>query len=329
MRSDARASTRIGCIWGNTKGTIKTVGYDKSMNQRVLVTGASGNVGREVLATLKARGIPVRAADRNADRRGPNGDGEVVRLDFRDPKSFTSALVGCRSVFLLRPPAIADTKTTLVPFIDEARRLGVEQIVFLSVAGADKYPFVPHYAVEAHLSRCGGAYTVLRPGFFAQNFGDAYHRDIAENSRIYVPAGAGRVAFVDTRDIAEVAALALTEPVHHAGAAYTLTGPEAVTFDDAAAMLGAALRRPIKYDPASLVGYARHLHRRGLPVAQIAVQSILHFGLRFGQAEAVDPTLQQLLGRRGRTLRDYVNDHASLWVAPQKSADRSTPPSAP
>lgn len=284
---------------------------------RVLVVGATGNVGREVLQALGARGVPVRAADRGGDRVRPQAGGDVerVRLDLRDPSTFAAAAAGCTAVFLMRPPAIADVKTTLNRFVDEARSAGVEHIVFLSVAGAGTNKIIPHHRVEVHLAARGGAWTVLRPGFFTQNFGDAYQRDIVDDARVYVPAGSGRVAFIDVRDVAEVAALALLHPARHASMAYTLTGPEAVSFADAAAFLAEALGRSIRYVPASILGYVRHLHRRGLSPGQIAVQTILHVGLRFGQAEAVDPTLATLLGRPGRTLRDYARDHVALWDA--------------
>jgi uncharacterized protein YbjT (DUF2867 family) len=285
---------------------------------RVLVVGATGNVGREVVEALRARGVLVRAADRRGDGERPpsSGDLERVRRDLQDPSTFAPAAAGCAAVFLMRPPAIADVKTTLNRFVDEARRVGVGHVVFLSVAGAGTNKIIPHHRVEAHLAARGGAWTVLRPGFFAQNLGDAYRRDIVEDARLYVPAGSGSVAFVDVRDVAEVAALALLEPARHAARAYTLTGPEAVTFAEVAGFLGEALGRSIRHVPASIPGYVRHLHRRGLPLGQIAVQTILHVGLRLGQAEAVDPTLATLLGRPGKTLRDYVRDHLALWDAP-------------
>jgi len=167
--------------------------------------------------------------------------------------------------------------------------------------------------VERHLAEGAGDWTLLRPGFFAQNLGDAYRRDLAEDDRLYLPAGRGRVAFVDVRDVAEVAARAFAEPAAHAGKAWTLTGPAALGFDEAARLLTAVLGRSIRYQPASVAGYALHLRRRGLPWGQVAVQSVLHVGLRAGQAERVDPTLPRLLGRPARTLAEYVRDHAGLW----------------
>jgi uncharacterized protein YbjT (DUF2867 family) len=181
------------------------------------------------------------------------------------------------------------------------------------VAGAGTNVLVPHHAVEAHLAGGPRDWTILRPGFFAQNLADAYRRDIVEDGRLYVPAGRGRVAFVDVGDVAEVAATALLDPEAHAGAAYTLTGPVAASFDEAGMYLTEALGRTIRYDRASVAGYALHLARRGMPVAQILVQTILHVGLAFGQAEAVDPTLPRLLGRAATSLRDYVMAHARQW----------------
>lgn len=285
----------------------------------ILVTGASGNVGGALARLLWTRGVPfvvaarrvVNGAPADVDPREP-GPG-AVRLDFGDPSTYRGAVRGCDAVFLLRPPAVSDTKNTLVPFIDAARAEGVRHVVFLSVAGAADNRVVPHHAVEQRLLRGARGFTILRPGFFAQNLGDAYREDIRRDDRLYVPAGAGRAAFIDARDIAEVAANVLVDPTSHEAATYTLTGPEAISFEEAARVLTSELAREIRYEPASVLGYVRHLRRRGLPRMQVIVQTVLHVGLRFGQAETVDPTLDRLLGRRGRTLRDYVHDHRDLW----------------
>jgi uncharacterized protein YbjT (DUF2867 family) len=283
----------------------------------ILVTGASGNVGSAVVSVLSERGAAFRVAARNPrpDEGGVSRSAEAVRLDFRDPSTFREACRGCDAVFLLRPPAVANTAQTLVPFLDVARAEGVRQVVFLSVAGAGDNRMVPHHAVEQHLKRGPASWTILRPGFFAQNLGDAYRRDIVEDDRLFVPAGDGLVTFVDVRDVAEVAVNALLDPASHHGRTYTLTGPEPVAFRQAADMLTAALGRPIRYEPARILAYAGHLkRRRGLPMVQVAVLTLLHVGLRFGQAEAIDPTLARLLGHHPRTLVQYIQDHRSLWA---------------
>lgn len=280
---------------------------------RILVTGASGNVGREVVRALLARGARVRVTSSRTARLSADGATETARLDFHDRSTFAPAVEGCGALFLLRPPAVSDVRATLNPFVDAARAGGVGHVVFLSVAGAGENALVPHHAVEQHLIARGGAYTILRPGFFAQNFGDAYRQDIVEDGRIYVPAGKGVAAFVDVRDVGEVAAVALAEPAAHRAQAYTLTGAVAIDFALAARQLSDALGRAIRYQPASIPGYARHLRARGMPAMQIAVQTVLHVGLRLGQAAAIDPTLATLLGRAPRTLATYFADHVAIW----------------
>lgn len=284
--------------------------------RKFAVTGATGNAGIEVVRALHARGAPVVALGSSPEklaRAVPPGV-ETRTFDFFRPETWRPATSDCISLFLLRPPPISSVQTTLIPFAAEARRGGVAHIVFLSVAGAETNRLVPHHKVEVFLKREAN-HTILRPGFFAQNLQDAYLRDLREDSRLYVPAGRGRAAFVDLRDVAEVAADALMHPAPHAANGYTLTGGEALSFADAAAMLSRHLGRAIQYQAASIPGYLRHLRKRGLPWAQALVQMVLHVGLRFGQAERVDPTLARLLGRAPRTLEDYVTDHVSLWAA--------------
>ena len=291
----------------------------------IFVTGASGNVGQAVVRLLRERGAPFRIGVRKPASFAAQPGEEVVPFDFLDQATYLPAVHGCDALFLLRPPAVADTGKTLNPLIDVARAQGVRQIVFISVAGAADNRIVPHHAVEQHLRHGAGGWTILRPGFFAQNLGDAYQRDICEQDRLYVPAGMGRAAFIDVRDVAEVAILALIEPEPHHRQCYTLTGPEAIGFTAAAEILSLALGRTIHYQPASIPGYMLHLKRRQQPFAQIVVQTVLHVGLRFGQAEAVDPALARLLGRPSRTLKDYVSDHRMLWL-PNRAGNAHTAP---
>lgn len=275
----------------------------------LLVTGASGHVGGAVLACARALGLRATAALRAGDA----GDGPSVRFDFADPGTWPASLDGHDRLFLMRPPAISDVRRTLLPFVDHARRRGVRHIVFLSVAGADRNRWVPHRAVEDRLRAGPPDWTLLRPGFFAQNLESAYRRDILEDHRLYVPAGHAPVNWIDARDIGEAAARILLDPAPHRGRAYTLTGPGAVAWEEVACLLSEAGGRPVRYEAASVPGYVAHLARRGLPVAAITVQTILHVLLRHGQGAAFDPALAALLGRPPRDIADYIADRAALW----------------
>ncbi len=282
---------------------------------RVLVTAASGNVGREVARECSEQGFTVRVADRDRSRLGQRfPQTEAVALDFFDPGTWKPALEGCQFVFLVRPPPVGNMRATLNPFIDLAYVSGVEHVVFLSVSGADKMKWIPHRKVELHLETTGRRWTLLRVGFFAQNLQDAYRRDILEEGRLYVPAGEGKVAFVDVSDVAAVAARVFREPPRFEAKTLTLTGPVALTFEAVAGTLTHVLGRPVRYQAASALGYAAHLRRaRGLPWMQVIVQTILHLGLRKGNAELVDPTLQELLGRAPHTMLEYVTRAAAIW----------------
>jgi uncharacterized protein YbjT (DUF2867 family) len=287
------------------------------MPGRILITTALGNVGAEVARASLARGLPVRLTDRDPAKLAARFPGaETARLDFLDRATWPAALAGCDRVFLLRPPPIGDMKTTLIPFVDAAYAAGVTHVAFLSVAGAERMAWVPHRKVELHLIARGLGYTLLRPGFFAQNLQDAYRRDLVEDDRLYVSAGAGRVAFLDVHDVGDVAACVLADPARFASQALTLTGPTAITFSEVAALLTARPGRTIRYEPASILGYARHLRRhRGLTWTQIAVQTILHVGLRRGDAEHVEPTVEDILGRPPRDLGAYLDDAGDRWRA--------------
>lgn len=289
----------------------------------IFVTGSSGHVGSHVVQLLQKRGVVTRAGIRprrsgelpaGPPAQDPLGAGlETVPFDFLNSATYGGAVAGCDAVFLLRPPAIANTRITLNPFLDVARRQGVRQVVFVSVTGAGSNPLVPHHAVEKHLEAGPAGWTILRPGFFAQNLVAAYREDICRDSRIYVPAGSASVAVVDAHDIAELAVAALLNFQAHAGRTYTLTGPQALSFDAVSVLLSSELGRHIRYQAASVLGYVRHLHLRGLPVTQNLVQTLLHIGLRFGQASRMTTVLADLLGHPALTMHEFVQRERAQW----------------
>lgn len=278
---------------------------------RILVTGPTGTVGGPLLEQLAARGLPVVAGAR--DPAVVPSPVERVALDFTRSETFDAALTGVDRVFLMRPPAISDAVRYIRPFIVAAGRHGVRHVVFLSVMGVNRA--LPHWRTEQDLRASTMGWTFLRPSFFAQNLETAYRADIREHDAIRVPAGRGRSSFLDTRDVAAVAALVLGDPVPHAGRAYTLTGPAALDYHRVASMLSAELGRAIHYTPPTLLGYRRELLRQGYPADYATVQLVINLVARLGLAARVTDTTERLLGRPATALATYLHDRRDRWSA--------------
>ena len=292
----------------------------------ILVTGATGNVGFPLVENLQALGLPVLAATtdlRSGTDEGRRGSVETRRLDLEDPKTFRTALAGVKRVFLMRPPQISDTKRYMRPFVAAMADAGVEHVVFLSLMGVNRA--MPHWQVEQDLKASTVLWTFLRPSFFAQNLGAAYCADIRDHDRIRLASGRGRTSFIDTRDIAAVAAQVLANPSRHRGQAYTLTGPEALDYYRVASTLSAALGRPIIYEPIGLLRYRRELRAQNLPDAYVNVQLLINAVARLRLAGRVNATLPRLLGRPPITLDRYVADHRARWM-PEPSGLRPGDP---
>lgn len=284
------------------------------MRNSILVTGVTGNVGAAVARRLVESGHRVRAAVRDVEkaRRALGDELDYAPFDFDDPETF-AAFDGVQKVFLMRPPAVTDTKRLMNPAIDVARAAGVEHIVFLSLQGIQYNPFAPHYHVEKHLEAVGLPYTFLRPSFFMQNLTMPFVvKDVKERGELFLPAGNGKTSFIDVRDIAAVAALTLTEDGHQ-HKAYTLTGSEALSYGQVAAIMSNVLDRQVKYARPSARQFKARMLSHGLTRDFVDVMSAIYFVARVGLAKSVTPELERLLGRPPITMEQFVGEHAHVW----------------
>ena len=287
----------------------------------LLVTGATGSIGRHVVPALVAKGVDVRLIVRDADRaRDVLGDVLDSRLvdvavgDLADPAFVQSALKGVDGAYLATSGA--DQVRLEQEFIAAASSAQVGHLVKVSVIGAaaDSPVWVAqgHAAIEDILSASGIPTTVLRPNWFMENFhGSA--PTIAGQSTIYGSAGQGRVAFVDSRDTAAVAATVMTDP-SHAGREYVVTGPQALTFAEAADAFGRALGRPVAYVDLSDEQFHAALTGNGLPEPVAQVKGQINRNARAGNLSAVSTTVQDLTGAPARGLEDFVRDHATAFT---------------
>jgi (4-alkanoyl-5-oxo-2,5-dihydrofuran-3-yl)methyl phosphate reductase len=277
----------------------------------IVVTGATGQTGRPLIAELVRRGAAIRALVRDpaAARRMLGPDVELVRADLGRPDTLDAALKGAERVYLLAPPhpRLAAMEADL---IDATRRAGVRQVVKHSAidAGPTARSEIArmHFAGERLLAGSGLAHRILRGSMFMQNFLMPASA-IVFQGRLAVPMGGGRCAFVDCADMAAVAAAVLTREGHD-GHTYLVTGGQALSIDDVAAHLSAALGRPIRYVDVP-VGAARAA-LRGRGVADWQVEQILGSAEAFaaGEVAQVTQVVARLTGRRPRTFAAFAHD---------------------
>ena len=283
----------------------------------VLVTGAPGNVGTPLVAELAAAGAPVRVAAVDPDRaeasfRDTGGGLEVVRFDFTDPGTWSTAFAGVERMFLLRPPQLSRVRRDLLPALDAAAACGVGHVVFLSIQGADRNRLVPHRAVEDYLRASPMAWTFVRAAYFMENLSTTHAPEIRQRGEIWVPAGGGRTAFVAARDVAAVAARTLLEAGHE-GAAYTPTGPAALTYRQCAEVLTEVLGRPVRYRDPGPLAYWRRMRARGMPAGMVAVTLGIYTMARLGLAAGLTDDVRALTGRAPLDFRSFACDHAAAW----------------
>ena len=289
----------------------------------ILVTGATGTVGREVLRALQGLGQPVRSASTDPGKAkktlqaaGLHAD-DTVRLEFGDKSSYTAAFAGVDKVFLMRPPKLTKINREMLPALEVARAQGVRHVVFMSVQGAEKNPLVPHRRVEAYLKTSTFDVTILRPSFFMQNLSGVHAQDVREHDEIFVPAGHGRTNFIDARDVGTVAAKVLTEAGHsgkHSGKAYELTGSVALSYTEVAQIFSDVLGRRVSYTNPNPLTFYRRMRSRGLPRGYIFVMLALYSACRFGLAAGTTADTATLLGRNPIGLRQFVTDYQDSFA---------------
>lgn len=283
----------------------------------VLVTGATGTVGSALVPALRARGATVRAMTRHPDR--PVDGADTVVADLRDPASIAAALDGVDAAFLNSPSA-EDAAALQTRFADVAHDVGLPRLVLLSqyAARADSpVRFLRwHAEVEAHVRALGLDHTVLRPNLYLQ--GLFAFAGTVRQGWFAAPVGGAAVSAIDTRDIADTAAVVLTSP-GHAGRTYTLTGPRAVTHDEIARAISDATGQGVTFHDSTPDQFTAALTGL-LPPWQLAglVEDYAHYAR--GEAAEVHTSVADVTGHRPRDLVEFAHDHAAAFAAAPRAA---------
>lgn len=280
----------------------------------LLVLGATGTVGSALVAELARRGLAPRAATRDPAAHAFPAGVTPVAFDYADPALVAAAVSGVDRMFVLAPPGLADQAERWRALFAAAREAGVRHVVLMTAKGAG--PDTPHAEGEAALRASGLSWTVLQPTFFMQNLSTYSGETIRRDGAFYLPAGDGRAAFVDARDIAAAAAEALVHPEAHAGRTYELTGSESLSLAEVAALLSEAAGRPIRYVDPGAEAYRAALEAVGLPPDLAAMFTHLYaVVVKNGWAAATTDDVSRVLGRAPSRFAEFARDHASDWAA--------------
>jgi uncharacterized protein YbjT (DUF2867 family) len=247
------------------------------MSQTILVTGASGALGRAVVSAL---GETARQGLRNLSKAAVGVD--AVRFDYADPATFRPALDGAHGLFLMAPPLDPDAPAKLAPVVAAAKDAGVRHIVFVSAFGVNHNEQAPLRLVEHMVTGSGIAYTILRPNFFMENFRHGHEISLA--------AGDAKISFISVRDVAAVTLEAFHRPL--AGQELDLTGPEALDHHEVARILSTTYHA-ISED--EMVDGAR---AAGMPEPNIHYLKMLYAIVRAGDAAGITTDVERILGRK-------------------------------
>src|SRR6267378_1060481 len=283
------------------------------MSKPVLVTGATGTIGRDVAKRLSEKGVSVRAGVRDqAKARKELPDLALTPFDFENEKTFAGALEGVEKVFLL-PPLLPNQLEVMNAFVDATKRAGVRHIVKLSAIGIDDETQPTaikwHGANEQHIRESGVAFTFLRPNSFMQNFITYFP---PRNGAIYLPWGNGTASFVDTRDIANVAAKALTSD-GHGGRIYTLTGPATLGIAEVALILSEVSGREFKYVDVPEAAARDGMLQAGVPPWQVELVMELHAVNKQNRWSAVTSDVEKVTGTPPTDFAQFARDHADKF----------------
>lgn len=276
-----------------------------------MLTGAGGNVANAILRFLSEK---TRSEIILTTRDDTSGATNERFLDFEDPETFKPALRDIRLVFLLRPPQVSAVKKYFKPFIEVCKASKVEHIIFLSVQGADKVPFIPHAKIEKLIRESGILFTFIRPSYFMQNLTTTLKADIRENNRIFLPAGCAPFLWVDVDDIGRAIAKVLANPERSRNQAYTITGKELLNFEQVGAMLTSALGRKIEYIDAGLLRFFLQKKKEGTATGYILVLIMLHYLARFQDPPQVTDNFFRLTGEIPNSLENFIQDHKQEWI---------------
>lgn len=278
---------------------------------KLLITGATGNIGKSVLTHLSAmpgtHKIIAGVRDISKARQTLSSiPVEYRTFDFENVNTYDPALDGIDCVFLLRPPQLSQVKKYFYPLIQAMKNKGILKTVFLSVQGVEKSSVIPHYKIEKYIESAGLNYVFLRPSYFMQNLTTTLLQDIRTHTEIIVPAGNALFNWVDVEDIAQVASIILLNFQEYAGQKIEITGLENINFETVVQMINALIGTKIQYKPLHPLHFMVRKLKDKIGFEMILVMILLHYLPRFSKEPVISQSYQSITGKPPTSFNDFI-----------------------
>ena len=287
--------------------------------KRILITGATGNIGSEVVRCITKHGTDnqVIAGVRNISKAKqifPDLKNlDYCDFDFENPHTFDKSLNNIDCIFLLRPPHISDVDKYFKPLIQKISEKGIRKIIFLSVQGAEKSKIIPHNKIERLIRDSGLDFIFLRPSYFMQNLTTTLLMDIQVKRQIILPAGKAKFNWIDIKNIGDVTAVLLEDFDMHKNKEIELTGVENLDFYSVAKILSTELNDNIKFVNVNPVKFFKIKKQDGLTSGLIIVMTLLHFLPRLQSEPTISNNYESLTGQKPTTLKEFVCRERFHW----------------
>lgn len=285
-----------------------------------LITGATGNVGQQLVRFLIGSGhsLELKLAVQDIPRARKSfaqfPDLQFCDFDFEDSSTFEKAFQDIETLFLLRPPHISQVEKVFRPLLDAVKKHGIQQVVFLSVQGAESSSVIPHHKIEKLILELGFDYIFVRPGYFMQNLTTALLPEINQNHSITLPAGDAKFNWIDVKDIAEASSQLMLHFDQYKNKAYTITGTENLSFQEVATQMAEVLGKPITYRSINPILFFFKKKKEGLSSGFALVMTLLHFIPRLQPEPIIHPDYKTIAGKEPIQLRHFLQKNRDTFL---------------
>ncbi|MCM5661650.1 NmrA family NAD(P)-binding protein [Galbibacter mesophilus] len=288
--------------------------------KNVLITGATGNIGSEVIHYLNE----IRSTDQifagvrnleSAKAKFQHIPTLQYRIfDFENSETYQPALHNIQLLFLLRPPQIADVDTFFKPLLETAKSVGVQQIIFLSVQGAEKSKMIPHYKIEKLILKLNFKYIFIRPSYFMQNLTTTLLPEIKTRKQITLPSGKAKFNWVDVKNIGENTAICIHDFNDFKNQALEITGKENKNFFEVTEIMSRIIGEEIRFRSVNPISFYIKKRREGMPKEFVLVMLILHFLPRFQKVPKLSNAFQKITGKQPTSLEEFIKRERDVFL---------------